>query len=119
MHAPTPPHCTPTQPIPAPGQAELTSPEGLPVIAATVHTIDGMGDHESEKIEVEGRVRDEDPSAVDGFARAGAGRLPASALASPSTAEGSSSCTRPSTSIFSLSSPGRSPSFVALRRDRA
>ena len=45
MHAPTPPHCTPTQPIPAPCQAELRSPEKVPVIAACVHTVDGQGDH--------------------------------------------------------------------------
>ena len=38
---PTPPHSSPTQPIPAPCQAELTSPEGFPVIVAAVHNRDG------------------------------------------------------------------------------
>ena len=45
MHAPTHPLCTPTQPIPASSQAELTSPEGIPVIAAGVHIVDGSAMH--------------------------------------------------------------------------
>ena len=45
MHAPAHPLCTPTQPIPASSQAELTSPEGIPVIAACVHVVDGSARH--------------------------------------------------------------------------